>query len=225
MITIENLHKSYGSKKVLNGISLQLEQGKVYGIVGENGAGKTTFFRCLAGMEQFNGNIHSALQPLKNHMGFLQTNPIFLSKITGWEYLKLLCTARGIKADNFEEQNIFELPLNQYAETYSTGMKKKLALLGILLQKNEVFILDEPFNGVDIHSNMIISAIIQQLKSKNKTVLISSHIFSTLSDNCDQIFLLKAGQIDKTVSREAFEKLDDEMKEFVVGNRIELLDF
>lgn len=223
MITIEDLHKSYGNKKVLKGISLQLEKGSVYGIVGENGAGKTTFFRCLAGMEQFNGKINSDFQPLKNYMGFLQTNPIFLSKITGWEYLKLLCTARGIKGDNFEGQNIFELPLNQYAETYSTGMKKKLALLGILLQKNEVFILDEPFNGVDIHSNMIISAIIQQLKAKGKTILISSHIFSTLSDNCDQIFLLKAGQIDKTVSQEAFEKLDEEMKQFVVGDRVERL--
>ena len=70
---------------------------------------------------------------------------------------------------------------------------------------------------------MIISAIIQQLKSKGKTILISSHIFSTLSDNCDQIFLLKAGKIDKTVSREAFEKLDEEMKQFVVGDRIERL--
>jgi len=223
MITIENLYKSFGNKQVLKGISLTLEKGKAYGIVGENGAGKTTFFRCLAGMEQFSGKVNSAFQPLKNHMGFLQTNPIFLSKITGWEYLKLLCTAREIKAEDFETQNIFKLPLNQYAETYSTGMKKKLALLGILLQKNEVFILDEPFNGVDIHSNMIISAIIQQLKEKGKIVLISSHIFSTLSDNCDQIFLLKAGQIDKTVSQEAFKQLDEDMKQFVVGDRVEKL--
>ncbi|MEL6717657.1 MAG: ABC transporter ATP-binding protein [Bacteroidota bacterium] len=223
MINIESLSKSYGSKQVLKDISLSLGEGKIYGIVGENGAGKTTLFRSIAGMEQFSGKIDSNFNPLKNYIGFLQTNPIFLSKITAWEYLKLLCTARGIQDDDFETQNIFDLPLNQYAETYSTGMKKKLALLGILLQKNEVFILDEPFNGVDIQSNMIISAIIQQLKEKGKTVLISSHIFSTLSDNCDQIFLLKFGQIDRTVDRTAFEQLDEEMKQFVVGDRLEQL--
>ena len=162
-------------------------------------------------------------QPLKNHLGYLETNPIYLSKITGWEYLKLLCVARGISEDNFEEQNIFELPLDQYAETYSTGMKKKLALLGILLQKNAVFILDEPFNGVDIHSNIIISELIKVLKSKGKTILIASHIFSTLSENCDEIFLLKEGLIEKSVGQGDFENLDVEMRDFIIGDRVRKL--
>jgi ABC-2 type transport system ATP-binding protein len=118
---------------------------------------------------------------------------------------------------------VFELPLNQYAETYSTGMKKKLALLGILLQKNDILILDEPFNGVDIHSNMIIAEIIKRLKNSNKTILISSHIFSTLSENCDEIHLLKNGAIDRTVHQDAFGTLENEMKDFIVGNRLEKL--
>jgi ABC-2 type transport system ATP-binding protein len=99
-----------------------------------------------------------------------------------------------------------------------------LALLAILLQDNQYFILDEPFNGVDIHSNIIIVELIRKLKTLGKTVVISSHIFSTLSDTCDEIFLLKEGKIIKKVSCEDFNALELEMKEFTVGNKIEKLE-
>ncbi|MCB0600124.1 MAG: ATP-binding cassette domain-containing protein, partial [Saprospiraceae bacterium] len=143
-----------------------------------------------------------------------------LSRITGWEFLKLVCIARGIREEAFEEQNIFDLPLDQYADTYSTGMKKKLALMGILLQKNDLFILDEPFNGVDIHSNMIILDIIRKLKSMQKTVLISSHIFATLQQTCDCIHLLQDGTMARTVAPDEYGELEEQMKSFVVGDRI-----
>lgn len=220
MITTHNLSKTFGSKQVLKGINLSFEKGKVYGIVGENGAGKTTLFRCIAGFEPFSGKIESDYKPLKNHLGFLQTNPVFMSRITGWEYLKLVTIARKIKEDNFEEQNIFDLPLGQYVDNYSTGMKKKIALMGTLLQVNDVFILDEPFNGVDIQSNIIISNLIEKLKKNNKTVLISSHIFSTLSDNCDEIHLLKNGNIAKSVGPEGFDTLNNTMKSSILNEKV-----
>lgn len=224
MVNIKNLSKSYGTKRVLTNLNLKLKSGEVSGMVGENGAGKTTLFKCIAGMENYDGRIETEVKHLKEQVGFLPTNPIFMSRITGWEYLKLLCVARKLKTENFEEQNIFDLPLNQYAETYSTGMKKKLALMGVLLQKNEIYILDEPFNGVDIHSNMIISEIIRKLKAKQKTILISSHIFSTLSDCCDNIHLLKNGEISQMVTKEGFSTLDQEMQSFVVGDKVDRLD-
>ena len=224
MIKIENISKSYGSKSVLKDLSLTLSRGKVYGIVGENGAGKTTLFKCLAGLESFDGEIKSELHPLKNHIGLLPTNPIFMSKITGWEYLKLLSVSRNIKEEQFEEKNIFELDLNQFVETYSTGMKKKLALLGVLLQNNEIFVLDEPFNGVDIHSNIIIAEIILKLKSLNKVVIISSHIFSILSETCDEIHVLENGTFTEQVGKKDFHLLDEKMRKFAVGNRIDKLN-
>jgi ABC-2 type transport system ATP-binding protein len=208
---------------VLNNIKLTFEQGQVYGIVGKNGAGKTTLFRCLANIESYTGIIQSPHNILKNHLGLLETNPIFLSRITGWEYLKLLCIARNVNTDDFEDQNIFDLPLNQYTETYSTGMKKKLALMAILLQKNDVFILDEPFNGVDIQSNILISAIIEKLKKQNKIVIISSHIFSTLSDSCYKIFLMKNGAIEKGVVQEDYQALEEEIKRDIVDQQIDRL--
>ena len=225
MIRIEKLNKSYGNKPILHDIDLHFEKGKVYGIVGKNGSGKTTLFRCLAGLEPHTGEIRSEYDNLKNHLGFLETNPDFMSRITGWEYLKLFCIARNIKTDDFETQNIFELPLNQYAATYSTGMKKKLALLAVLLQKNDVFILDEPFNGVDIQSNIVIVELIDMLRKQGKTIIIASHIFSTLKESCDKIYLLGKGRIEKTVSKENFDELENEMKNHIIKEQISKFEF
>ncbi|TYA53895.1 ABC transporter ATP-binding protein [Formosa maritima] len=224
MIKIENLSKFYGKKQVLNSINLEFKKGKIYGIVGENGAGKTTLFRCISGLENYNGNILSDYTKLKDHLGLLLTEPYFFSKITGKEYIQLLAYARQTKLTNIEDKNIFDLPLKQYASTYSTGMKKKLALTAILLQENNVFILDEPFNGVDIQSNLIITEIIKRFKKLEKTVIISSHIFSTLAETCDEIYLMKNGEIVKKVEQADFNKLENEMKEFTVGNRIDKLE-
>lgn len=223
MIEILNLDKSFGSHQVLHNINIRFEPGHVYGIAGENGAGKTTLFRCIAGLEEYSGSISSDLQPLKNHLGLLLTEPFFFDKITGREYLQLLCNARSVAVGNLDERNVFDLPLNQYAGTYSTGMKKKLALTAILLQQNQYFILDEPYNGVDIQSNLVITEIIHQLKSLGKTVLLSSHIFSTLSETCDEIHLLRNGQFIMQVGKNDFKQIENEMKAGSVGDKLERL--
>lgn len=224
MIRINGLSKNYGNKNVLKDIHMEFSRGKVYGIVGENGAGKTTLFRCIAGLESYHGEIISEIHPLKNHLGLLFAEPFFFSKITGKEYIQLLCNARGKKKMKIEEKNIFDLPLHQYASTYSTGMKKKLALTAILLQENECFILDEPFNGVDIQSNILITEIILKLKELNKTVIVSSHIFSTLNETCDEIHLLSKGEQIKSVQKIDFKALEEEMKTVTIGNRIDNLE-
>jgi len=220
MLELIKLRKKYGQKVVLNDINLSFEFGKIYGIVGENGAGKTTLFKCIAGLISYEGTISSAFPNLKNHLGYLETNPYMMSYITAWEYLKLLCTAKKIESENFEEQNIFNLPLNQYAETYSSGMKKKLALMGVLLQKNDIIILDEPFNGVDIQSNMLIAEILKELKSLNKIILISSHIFSTLKESCDEIILLSKTKVSNQVKKNEYEALEQSMKEQIIRDKL-----
>ncbi|CAN5798823.1 ATP-binding cassette domain-containing protein [soil metagenome] len=224
MITISNLSKSYGSHTVLSNINVSFEAGKVCGIVGENGAGKTTLFKCITGIEKYQGTITANSSPLKDHIGYLQTEPFYFSKITGREYVQLLCNARQKKMDNLNDKNIFNLPLNQYAITYSTGMKKKLALTALLLQQNQYYILDEPFNGVDIQSNTIILEILKELKRIGKTIIISSHIFSTLSDICDEIHLLKNGEFIKRVHKAQFDELEQEMKHTFIGNSIQKLN-
>ena len=223
MIEIKNLSKKFGSHEVLKNINIQFDNGKVYGIVGENGAGKTTLFRCISDLEDYDGKIISNPNPIKNHLGLLLTEPFFFQKITGKEYIQLLINARNIHIDDIDARNIFDLPLNQYASTYSTGMKKKLALTAILLQGNDYFILDEPFNGVDIKSNIIITELINKLKDMGKTVILSSHIFSTLSDTCDEIHLLSQGSFVRSVEKSDFSSLESEMKELAIGTKIDRL--
>lgn len=223
MIELKNLSKAYGKNQVLENINLRFSPGRVYGIVGRNGAGKTTLFRCLAGLASHLGKVESDFVPLKDHLGFLPTQPYFFDRITGAEYLRLHALARNNRLSDLREKNIFDLPLDQYAGTYSTGMKKKLALLAILLQHNEVLILDEPYNGVDIQSNILITEIVHELKRLNKTILISSHIFSTLRDTCDQIHLLENGQLRPPVLRDQFEDLEAEMKKVTLGESIRRL--
>lgn len=223
MIEIKNLSKNFGSHEVLKNINIQFDNGKVYGIVGENGAGKTTLFKCISDLEDYDGMIISNPNPIKNHLGLLLTEPFFFQKITGKEYIQLLINARNIHIDDIEARNIFDLPLNQYASTYSTGMKKKLALTAILLQANDYFILDEPFNGVDIKSNIIITELIHKLKDLGKTVILSSHIFSTLSDTCDEIHLLSQGSFVRSVEKSDFSSLESEMKELTIGTKIDRL--
>ena len=224
MIKVKELSKVFGNKEVLKNLSMEFSTGNVYGIVGENGAGKTTLFRCIAGLESYSGEIISDVMPLKNHLGLLLTEPFFFTMMTGREYIRLLCNARGKTNVDIDSKNIFDLPLDQYASTYSTGMKKKLAITAILLQENEYFILDEPFNGVDIQSNIILTEIILKLKELNKIVIISSHIFSTLSDTCDEIHLLRKGEQIKSVNKTGFKDLEQEMKEITIGNLIKNLD-
>ena len=223
MIRVSGLSKSYGTKEVLHNIDLSFEAGKIYGIVGENGAGKTTLFKCIAGLEKYNGNVDADIMPLKDQLGYLPAEPFFFSKMTGREYIQLLCNARQKATSGLDRKNIFDLPLDQYALAYSTGMKKKLALTAILLQENDYFILDEPFNGVDIQSNIIITDILETLRKLRKTLIISSHIFSTLSNTCDEIFLLRNGTIERKVLQPEFASLERSMKEIFVGNKIDQL--
>ena len=223
MIMVNSLGKTYGKHVVLDGLSATFAPGNVYGIVGPNGAGKTTFFRCLANLAAFSGSIEAPERQLRDRLGYLPTQNYFPEFMTGREYLRLLAHARRLPVPDLDAENVFELPLDNYASQYSTGMQKKLALAGVLLQRNEVLILDEPFNGVDIASNLLISAIIAELRRLGKTVLISSHVFSTLREVCDEILVLAEGRFRAPVRRAGFAELEREMVGMTTGGMVERL--
>lgn len=206
MLEIKNLNVEFKNQKVLNGLDLTIEEGCILGILGKNGAGKTTLFESLYQSHRFSGSITWKNERLKRNMiSYLETENYFYPYITGEEYLSYFSSEK--EADITEIIQKFNLPLKKYVQYYSSGMKKKLALIGMLMMDKPINILDEPFNGVDFEGVHILYDIIRQLKSENKIVIISSHIIETLFHTCDNIAVLQQGKIETVYGNENFDQL------------------
>ncbi|MEO9806471.1 MAG: ATP-binding cassette domain-containing protein [Reichenbachiella sp.] len=213
MITINNLTVSYGSEKmVINNLHLSLSSGQIHGLVGLNGAGKTSLLDALHGLlRPTSGSMKYQERPLnKKDISFLPTENYFYPSITGREYLNLFPNT-DFQIEDWNE--LFHLPLDQLIDGYSTGMKKKLAILGVLKEDKPILILDEPFNGLDLETGRTLHSILSNLKSKQKTILITSHILDSLIDLCDEIHYLEAGMIKISIQKENFESFKEELFE------------
>ncbi|MPQ47729.1 ATP-binding cassette domain-containing protein [Marinifilum sp. N1E240] len=223
MITIKNLNISYRKNEpVIHNLNLLLQDGMIHGIVGLNGAGKTTLLNGMFGLKKVDSGkmLSDGYKINKKSLAYLVTENFFYSNITGREYLNLFTN----KEFDLEKWNLlFDLPLDHIIDGYSTGMKKKLTLLGILKQDKPLLILDEPFNGIDIETCRIIRMILLRLKENGKTIIVTSHIIETLTNLCDFIHYLEKGKIkyskDKTgfadFEREIFDKIENENIEII----------
>ena len=215
MITIENITISYQKgTKIIDSLFLSLQTGTIHGIVGLNGSGKTTFLNGIFGLKRNDsGKIIFNNNPLtKKEMSYLVTENYFYPNITGHEYLSLFQN-KDFETDSWNK--LFDLPLDKIIDTYSTGMKKKLAFLSILKQDKPLMILDEPFNGLDIETCRIIRSIFLRLKEKGKTIIITSHIIETLTNLCDFIHYLEDGKIKQSEDKEGFIKFEKELYELL----------
>lgn len=223
MITISNLTISYSNKKVIDKLNLSLNEGLIHGIVGLNGAGKTTFLNALYGLKTADsGSILFNNQKInRKDVSYLVTENFFYSNITGSEYLALF---KNSKFDIAEWNKLFSLPLDTVIDGYSTGMKKKLALLGVIKQDKSLMILDEPFNGLDIEACRIIRMILLKLKERNKTVIITSHIIETLTNLCDNIHYLENGTIKYSKDKNGFSDFEKEMFDKIENENSELIN-
>lgn len=224
MISINNLNVSYKKNEfVLENLTLEMEQNKIHGIVGLNGSGKTTLLNSIFGLKDIKeGEILFENKKLfKKQIAFLPTENHFYSYITAREYLNLFLN----KNFDIEQWNLlFKLPLDKIIDTFSTGMKKKLAFLGILKQDKQVIILDEPFNGIDIETGRIIRSIIIKLKERNKTIIVTSHIIETLTNMCDYIHYLNDKKIEYSVEKNEFDKFEKEIFSTIEDKNKTILD-
>jgi len=210
MITIQNLDFSYGKSPVIKNLNWQLETGKIHGLVGLNGAGKSTLFNLISGwLKPSNGTImYNEIRLDRSICALMETNPQFYPMIKGQEYLDVF-KLKNIQFDISAWNNIFKLPLNEVVDNYSTGMKKRLDLMGILAMNREILILDEPFNGLDFEAVRLVQQVLPLLASKGKTIIISSHIAESLTAVCKSISLLRNGEIGLQIRKDSFANLSE----------------
>ncbi len=225
MLIIKNLIVSYGTKVVIENLDIEFESNKIHGLVGLNGAGKTTLLNTIFGLkDKDSGSIlYNSSDIKRNKISYLETENFYYSNITGKEYLSLFQSS-FMDYDVNEWNRVFKLPLDHLIDSYSTGMKKRLSLMAVLKQNKEVVILDEPFNGLDIESSKILSLIIQRLKEKGRTILLTSHILESLTSICDYIHYLENGKISFTRDKGNFDNIEKEIFKTFETEHQELID-
>lgn len=208
MLEIKDLSVSFKDKNVLKGLNLNVEESSIIGLLGKNGAGKTTLFESLYQNQKYAGEILWNNEKLRRKsISYLETENYFYPYITGKEYLEYFSENEQQSVTELTEK--FKLPLHKFVQDYSSGMKKKIALMGMLMLDKPINILDEPFNGVDFEGVHILYEIIRELKDKNKIVVISSHIIETLFHTCDKIGILEEGVIKDIFDRSDFDQLSN----------------
>ncbi len=194
MLDIKIANKSFGSKIILENINVQILENGIYGIVGKNGQGKTTFFNCILGLTSYEGKIEFNSDKLVlNQIAWCPTDPDLYDELTAKEFYNFYRELTNIKKT--ENKFLFEVPNNQLLKSFSTGMKKKTYLNAIFQKDYQIFILDEPFNGLDLESNYVLMNFLKE-KSKDAIIFISSHILEILYTNCQSIFVVKDKNIE-----------------------------
>jgi len=209
MLQTNELAKQYGNFKALNKVSLTLKQGDIYGLVGRNGAGKTTFFKCVMGLAKAtSGTIAisgemSNLNAARRQMGFM-INPSFFPNLNPKQNFEYLCRVKGIREKGHVERLLKLVGLDGVKKpfkAFSLGMKQRLGIAGALLGSPRIVVLDEPINGLDPQGIIDIRNIIKSVHEQTDTTfIISSHILSELDLVATQFGFIEHGVLLKEIT-------------------------
>ena len=205
-ININHLTKTIEGKSVLKDICLDLESGKIYGLKGRNGSGKTMLMRAVSGLIRptdgevvIDGEVIRKDISFPRSMGILIESPGFIHNYSGYENLKALVSIKGIVTDDRIREVLCQVGLDpkdkRAYRKYSLGMKQKLGIAAAIVEDPELLILDEPTNALDEESREILKQILQKFKEKNALVIISCHDTEDLLEFSDVIVEIKEGQI------------------------------
>lgn len=224
MLELNNVTVKIGDKQILSDINIEFSENKIHGIVGFNGSGKTTLLNAIYGLRKINSGVilnnGGALE--RKSISILETENHFYSNITGMEYLNLFCENKKFEIEKW--QDIFQLPLSDFISSYSTGMKKKLAFLSVLAASRDIMLFDEPHNGLDIESVYLIQLILNKLRDKNKTIIITSHITGLLFDICDDISILSKGGLSEIYEKDRFDVLKSDFDDMMQMKYLSKID-
>lgn len=213
MITADNLTVRLGRRDILSRLNMHLTEGTIHGIVGINGAGKTTLLRTLYGLlRPTSGSVTRNGRPLnRREMALLETEPAFYEGMTGRDLLDL--TAHYHPSSDPEPYlRLFALPADEPVDNWSTGMKRKLALSSVLMQRKEVVLLDEPFNDLDMESLYVTRQLLSRRRAEGATLVVTSHLMEPLAELCDDLFVLDGAAIAARYDRREFPRAVRELE-------------
>lgn len=205
-IIIENLYKSFEKEEILHGISREFEAGKIHGIVGNNGSGKTVMMKCICGfLRPDQGHVWVEGKEVgkeidfPDDMGIIIETPGFLPGVTGIKNLKLLASLRGVVDEEQICRTIERVGLNpklkKPVSKYSLGMRQRLGIAQAIMENPSLLILDEPFNGLDKNGVVQIRNLIRELRSEGKTIILASHNQMDIDELCDTVCEMDAGNM------------------------------
>jgi ABC-2 type transport system ATP-binding protein len=203
ILELDKLTKQYKTVTALNGVSLTVQRGMVFGVLGPNGSGKTTMLSIILSAifpnrgtyTWFNGKQDTEA---RKQIGALLEKPNFLPNLNAINNLKMVANIKGVSHDRISEAlkqtGLYDRRTSKFS-TYSLGMKQRLALASVLLADPEVLVLDEPTNGLDPQGIVDIRNLIIQLSRSGKTIILASHMLDEVEKVCTHVAILKTGKL------------------------------
>ena len=211
MLNIQHLTKHYkGSDKGITDLTLRVAPGDIYAFIGHNGAGKTTTLKCIAGIQDFDSgtvtidgkDLKGDPMGCKRSFAYIPDNPDLYEYLTGIQYLNFIADVFEVPKGEREERirtyaDAFELTasLGDLISTYSHGMKQKLAVLSALVHQPRLFILDEPFVGLDPKASAILKDVMGQLCAAGGAIFFSTHVLEVAEKLCNKVAIIKDGRL------------------------------
>ena len=215
MIEIKNVTKRYGNNVAISNISFTVNDGEIFAFIGHNGAGKTTLIKSIVGIHSFdegdiiiNGkSIKSEPISCKKEMAFVPDNPELYEQMKAIDFINFICdiyeVSQEIREKNIKKYaKLFEIEdkLNDTIDSFSHGMKQKIALISALAHEPKVLIMDEPFVGLDPKAVFDVKEIMNEMIKEGKIIFFSTHILDVAEKLCTRVAIIKKGQLVKVGS-------------------------
>lgn len=223
-IQTKNLEKKYKNKKAVDNLNLNIEKGKIYGLLGKNGAGKTTTMCMLLNLAKPNsGEIFILGEKNYSKIGSLLETPGFYENLNGFDNLKIFSKIKGDYDKNKILKSLklvgLEKDKKKKFKNYSLGMKQRLGIALAIMDNPEILILDEPINGLDPLGIIEIRNLLKKLRDENNTtIIISSHILNEIESIADTIAIINEGKLIEELTKEELEVKKNKYVEFEVSN-------
>lgn len=197
-IIVDKINKSFGKEHVLKDISLSIPPGSIYGVVGNNGSGKTVLMKCICGFMKcdsgkviVDGKIVGREVDFPDRLGVIIETPGFMPGLSGYKNLKILSSLKGRIGKDEIRDTMRRVGLNpdlkKTVAKYSLGMRQRLGIAQAIMENPNVLVLDEPFNGLDKFGVKEIRALLKELSNDGKAILLASHNAQDIEELCDHV--------------------------------------